>query len=125
MDPEAQKQQREQLTKRKDRESKMALKVFDSANEFNDAGKIRTKGVVETIASLLTLAGAILMWRMNRKGYVIYVAGIILWACSSVIAFGTGNFLAMLDLAVSFFAALLFAILYAFSLKDMKDQRPV
>jgi uncharacterized membrane protein len=101
------------------------MKMMESMKSYTDKNKLLQKGVADLIANLLTLFGAILMWKMNRKGYFIYVAGILAWVLGPLVIFGTGSFIAVMESAMGFFTGLLFCILYAMNLKDMKKEKVI
>lgn len=119
-DPKKVAEHRRQLEERKDKDSKFEMKMMDSVKDFSDKNKLLQKGIYALLANLLTLSGAILMWRMNPKGYIFYLAGILIWVFAPVVIFGTGSFIAVMETAVGFFGGLLMCILYAMNLKDMK-----
>lgn len=120
MDPRIREERRQKLLKSNDKESRFALKMMDSADAFMDRSKMVKKGILDIVSCLLTITGAIFMWRMNRNGFYLYAAGILLWILAPVIVYGSSTFIAVLEAGIKFFIGLLFTILYAFNLKDMK-----
>jgi hypothetical protein len=124
-DPKAEAEHRRKLKERNDKGAKFEMKMMESVKSYTDKNKLLQKGIADLFANLLTLGGAILMWRMNRNGYFIYVAGILAWIISPVAIFGTGSFIAVMESALGFFAGLLFCILYAMNLKDMKKEKVI
>jgi hypothetical protein len=123
--PQAEAEHRKRLKERKDKGAKFEMKMMESMKAYTDKNKLLQKGIADLIANLLTLGGAILMWRMNRTGYFIYVAGILAWILGPVIIFGTGSFIAVMESGLGFFAGLLFCILYAMNLKDMRKEKVI
>jgi len=123
MNSQREAENRKRLQERKDKGAKFELKMVDSMKQYTDKKKLQQKSASELVLNILTLAGAILMWRMKRKGYLFYVAGTIIWIVAPLIIFGTGTFIAVLESAFGFFIGLLFCILYAMNLKDMKEER--
>ena len=119
--PEQQAEQRKKMEASNDRGSKIGLKMMESVKEMADEKKLKQSGVIAIIANLLTLAGAILMWRLNRTGFFIYLTGVVVTVVSPIVIYGTGAFVAMLGAAFAFFIGLLFVILYAMNLKDMRS----
>jgi len=120
MDPQKQQAERQRLSEKKDGGSKFALKMMDSVGEMMNEKKIKQTGIATIISSLLTLGGALLMWRLNRTGFYIYVAGILTGVAAPFIIYGSDAFVAIMSAAVSGFFGLLFIVLYAFNLKDMQ-----
>ncbi len=118
---EKQAEQRKQMEAKNDKGSKFGLKMMDSVKEMSDEKKLKQAGVVAIIGNLLTLGGAILMWRLNRVGFFVYLAGIVTWVGAPIVIYGPGAFLPMVIAAFSFFVGLLFVILYAMNLKDMRN----
>ncbi len=121
MNTEMQKQKevQKQLKQKDDAGSKFALKVMDSAGDFLDVNKIKKRGAGDVAANILTLLGAILMWRQRRTGFFVYLAGCLAAVAIPLAIFGT-NFLAVLGALIPGFFGLVFIVLYAFNLKDMK-----
>jgi hypothetical protein len=88
---------------------------------FMDAEKIKQNSVAGIIANALTFLGAFLMFRMNSKGFWIYVLGTAGGVIAPLIIFGH-NSLANIFAYGSGFVGLIFIIMYAFNLRDMKPQ---
>lgn len=103
--------------------------AFDGAGEFGDtiagAAAAAVKNakisiIVNIIGALVVLIGVIMMWKLKKKGYFIYVigelappiAGIILLGFSGAMA---GGFMATATL----FFPVLFVILYGLNVKHM------
>jgi hypothetical protein len=80
---------------------------------------IRKLSLSEIIGGLLCLSGAFLMWRINKKGYMLYVAGVLLGIIMPFVLFGN-NLMGIIMSVVSGFIGLVFCILYGVNLKDMK-----
>jgi len=49
---------------------------------------IRTKCIYLTIASILFLFGAVLMFRLKRVGFYYYVAGTVVWVIAPIVVYG-------------------------------------
>ena len=81
-----------------------------------DPEQIKSLAVAQFIYSLLTLAGAFLMFRLRRIGFWIYVAGVAVGLVLPVILGGFGA----LNTSFGVFFSVLFAGLYWVSLKEMK-----
>jgi VIT1/CCC1 family predicted Fe2+/Mn2+ transporter len=113
--------QRQELIKKNDKGSKFALKMMDSAEQYIDKNKLIAKASIDILSFLVCLAGAFLMWRLKTLGYYVYTGGIVIWIVSSIAVYGTGSFIAVIESGVKFFIGLLFVILYAFNLKDLKQ----
>ena len=122
MNTERQREDRERLSKKNDGGSKFALRMMDSVEQMSEA-KIKQSGIASILANLLTLAGAIFMWRLNRTGFYIYVAGVVLDIAAPFVIYGSGSFIAIAGGVFTGFVGLVFIVLYAFNLRDMKPTR--
>jgi hypothetical protein len=99
--------------------SKFAIKVMDSVKDLTPA-KLKQSGVAGALANVLTLVGALLMWRLNRKGFYIYVIGIIASVAVPFVVFGKDSLMAVFGSVIPAFFGVVFIAMYAFNLKDMK-----
>src|SRR5674476_1399754 len=63
------------------------------------------------ISALLTLLGALLMWRLNRRGFYLYIAGVLVGILFPLILYGH-NLIAIGISSFSSFFGLLFIALY-------------
>jgi hypothetical protein len=106
-----------------DRDAEFGKKMMSSMAYLNNPDQLRQSGIAAVICNLFTLAGAILMWRLNRIGFYIYIAGTIIGVAGTFIIFGADNFILNMGSAVAGFIGLVFILMYAFNLKDMKPVR--
>jgi hypothetical protein len=83
------------------------------------ADNIRKKAIGSIISGILTLLGAILMWQLNKKGFYIYIAGILFEIIVPVYLYGT-NIMSFGITFLSGFFGLLFIALYALNIKSMR-----
>jgi predicted RND superfamily exporter protein len=127
----------EELTKSLDKSMESWDTVFNQALEADPKGKeqfeqamedvsfantsanMRDNSFFSLIANLLTLIGAVLMLRLKKNGFRLYVLGCIIGVVAPVIVFGSGNFLGLSYAMLSGFSSVLFILLYAFKLKYM------
>lgn len=96
-----------------------AKNLFASINDMATKENIERSALYQLIASLFTLGGAILMWRLNRKGFYLYCAGILIALVYPFILYGD-NFLAVGITAFGAFFGLIFIALYALNLRQMR-----
>ncbi len=94
-------------------------KMMSSVSKLMTVDNIRRMAVGVIISSLLTLSGALLMWWLRRKGFYIYILGVVIGLLIPFYLYG-GNFLAVGISAFSGFFGLLFIALYALNLKVMR-----
>ncbi len=97
----------------------IAKNILNTLADSFTPENIRKLSISEIIGALLCLAGALLMWRINKKGYILYVAGVLLGIIIPFVLFGN-NIMGIIMSVVSGFVGLVFCILYGVNLKDMK-----
>ena len=108
---------RPKLTTGKD---KPAQKYFedrttDDVPDPSDPKQVRSLAVAQFLYSLTTLTGAILMFRLRRIGFWIYVAGVAIGLVVPILLTGFGA----LNTSFGVFFSLLFVILYWNTIKEM------
>jgi hypothetical protein len=96
-----------------------ASKVMNNMAVMANPENLRKQSIGNIIGSLLCLFGALLMWRLNRIGFYIYVLGTIIGIIVPFYVYGN-NFLTALSVGFVSFIGLLFIIFYAMNLKSMK-----
>ncbi|GAB3507728.1 hypothetical protein GCM10027341_42720 [Spirosoma knui] len=80
-----------------------------------DTNEIRALSIAQFAYSLLTLIGAVLMFRLRRMGFWIYVVGVLVGIILPITLAGFGA----LNTSFGVFFSLMFIGLYALNLKDM------
>ena len=80
---------------------------------------IRKSAIGATISGLFTLIGALLMWRLRRTGFYLYIAGIIVGLVVPFYLYGN-NILALGISSFSSFFGLVFIALYALNIKSLR-----
>jgi hypothetical protein len=96
-----------------------ALEMFDSMSSLT-AGDFKKAGGGAIVANVLTLLGALLMWRLNRIGFFVYIAGIVASIAIPYFVFGSSNFMFLLSAMYAGFFGVIFIAMYAFNVRDMK-----
>lgn len=81
-----------------------------------DPDQIRALSIAQLGYSLLTLVGAVLMFRLRRIGFWIYVLGVLVGLVAPVTLAG----FSALNTSFGVFFSILFAGLYALNLKEMR-----
>lgn len=81
-----------------------------------DPEEIRTLSVGQFVYSLLTLVGAVLMFRLRRVGFWIYLSGVLVGIIAPIALAGYGA----LNTTFGVFFSILFAVLYGFCLREMR-----
>ena len=95
-------------------------KLIENAAAANSVSNMRDHAFFSMVSNLLTLLGAMLMLRLKKNGFRMYLLGILISIVSPLLVFGGSN---LLGLAFAFYAGffgLLFVILYAYKLKYME-----
>jgi hypothetical protein len=99
-------------------------KIIDNQDEYIRMQHIT--GIIGIIAALVCLAGVIMMWKLMKTGYFIYIVGEIAPPVVSLSLYGHSGFgemfasLYMMGLVISFIFPIAFIILYGVNLKHMK-----
>ncbi len=99
--------------------SKKFAKVFDSMTSFMTEGNMRHMAIGAILTSLLCLAGAFLMFRLNKKGFILYIAGTIVGIAVPFLVMGS-NIMGMVSTVFAGVIGLAFCIMYGVNLKEMK-----
>jgi len=94
-------------------------KMRRSVSRLMTTDNIRKTAIGNLIACLFTLIGAIIMWMLFKKGFYLYIIGVIIGLVIPFYLYG-GNLIAVGISSVSGFFGLVFIALYALNLKSMK-----
>ncbi|HLO80940.1 MAG TPA: hypothetical protein VK166_08280 [Chitinophagaceae bacterium] len=94
-------------------------KMFSGANELMDTVKVKQNSLFSIMSNLLTLIGAVLMFRLKRAGFGIYVLGIAVFIAAPLVIFGLSNIFGWLMTFVLGVIGILFIILYRLNIKYM------
>ena len=103
----------------KHRDSFFEGKMKSSFSKILKEENIKGAAIGGFIAAVLTLSGAILMWWLRRKGFYLYIAGVIFGILVPFYLFGN-DFLAVGASSFANFFGLVFIALYALNFKSMK-----
>ena len=95
-------------------------KVMGGMSEMSTPENLRKQAIGNIIASALCLLGAILMWRLNRTGFYLYILGTVVGIVVPFYLFGN-NFVTAISTGFASFIGLLFIIFYAMNLKSMRN----
>lgn len=85
-------------------------------NVPTDPAQIRLLSMAQLPYALLTFLGALLMFRLRRVGFWVYVAGVVIGLILPVVLVGFGA----LNTSFGVFFSILFAGLYWLNLRDMQ-----
>ncbi|MEY2924708.1 MAG: hypothetical protein RLZZ337_1256 [Bacteroidota bacterium] len=78
---------------------------------------IRKMAIVSVLSSLLTLFGAIFMWKLNKSGFYMYIGGVLVLIVGTMLVYG--GLLGAVAAGGSGFVGVLFIVLYGLNLKHM------
>lgn len=93
-------------------------KFGESMKTMLTVDNIHKKSIGDLIAALFTLGGAILMWFQKRRGFYLYIIGVVISIAMPFYLYG--NDMVTVGIAsVSAFFGLLFIALYAVNLKSL------
>lgn len=107
--------------RRREKASPLEGKIKASLSKIVNAENMRKAAIGGFIASLLTLAGAILMWNLRRQGFYIYIIGVIVGILVPFYLYGN-DLIAVGATSFANFFGLVFIALYALNLKSMRTQ---
>jgi hypothetical protein len=71
------------------------------------------------MSNIMTLVGAVMMFRLKRTGFGFYVIGTIVYVAAPLLIFGGKGFFATMMTVALAFLGLVFVVLYALNLKHM------
>lgn len=92
-------------------------KLLGSVTDGLTVENVRNAAIASGIASILTLLGAILMWGLNKKGFFLYVFGILVSVLAPLFIYE-----GLVGAAASggaAFIGVIFCVLYGLNLKHM------
>ena len=92
-------------------------KMKSSFSQMLLVDNIQNSAMGNFVAALFTLAGALLMWRLKRIGFYLYILGVLIGIISPFYIYGN-NFLAVGLSAFGSFFGLIFIALYALNYKS-------
>lgn len=91
----------------------------ESVNDSYTVENLKVNGLGNAASSLVTLLGALMMWRLRRIGFHLYVAGSILATFVPYYAYG-GGMIGLMNTLFTGAVGLLFIVLYALHLKHLQ-----
>jgi hypothetical protein len=99
--------------------SQMAEKVINSMSVLTP-DNIRKAGIGTALSAILCLAGAFMMWKLNKVGFYLYIAGTLVGVISPFLIYGNNNVMAIFSSVLIGFIGIVFAILYGVNVKHMR-----
>jgi len=90
----------------------------DSLKASLTSESIKNISIVNILSYLATLAGAFLMWNLTKKGFFVYIFGILIMIGGTLAVYD--GIIGALMTGASAFVGILFIILYGANLKHMR-----
>ncbi len=94
-------------------------KMMLSFSKVVSADNIRKSAIGTIISAIITLLGAILMWRFKRSGFYLYISGTLIGILVPFYLYGIN----VMSIGISFFSGffgLIFIALYALNIKSLR-----
>jgi hypothetical protein len=98
----------------------MMEKMFAGSDQMMDTRKIKQHGLFMVMSNIMTLMGAIMMFRLKKTGFGFYVIGTVVYVVAPLLIFGGKGFFAMMMTMALGFMGIVFVILYALNIKYMR-----
>lgn len=103
-----------------DKDARMGQKMVESMQGVLTVENIRKTGVVAVFSALFCLAGALLMWNLNKTGFYLYIVGVAIMVVGPIMIYGTNNFISMISGVFYGVVGIAFIIMYGLNVKYMK-----
>lgn len=100
--------------------AKVADKMLSGMSSITNPENIKKNALFSIVANLLTLGGAIMMFRLRKTGFWLYLAGTIIAIAAPIMVYGAANLLSLGMSAILGFFGILFLVLYSLNLKYMR-----
>ncbi|MBC7887657.1 MAG: hypothetical protein H7Z13_07190 [Ferruginibacter sp.] len=104
----------------KDEGSKMAEKMVNSMTSAFTVENLKKAGLAAILAAVFCLGGALMMWKLKKTGYYLYIVGTLVGIASPFIIYGSSNIMSIISSVLVGFIGVIFVILYGVNLKYMK-----
>lgn len=95
------------------RTQKAMKSIFDEFQVLTDTVKIKQMAMFGILSNLLTLIGAVLMYRLRKNGFGLYMLGIAVYVASPLVVYGLTNMAGLSFFILTLVISLLFSLLYA------------
>ncbi len=95
------------------RTKKSMTAIFEDFTVLTDTVKIKQMALFGILSNLLTLVGAVLMYRLRKNGFGIYILGIAVYVAAPVVVYGFNNIAGISFFVFTLFISLVFGLLYA------------
>ena len=99
--------------------TKMAEKMVNSMTSTFTVENLKKAGLAAIIAAIFCLGGAVMMWKLKKTGYYLYIAGTLIGIGSPFLIYGGDNIMAIFSSLMVGLIGIVFVILYGVNLKHM------
>lgn len=100
--------------------AEMANQIFSGMSDFMNPENIRKNAVFSLVSYVFTLLGAILMFRLSKTGFWLYMLGTLVGIVAPFIVYGGSNLLTIISSSALAFIGILFVVLYGLNFKHLK-----
>lgn len=101
-----------------EKDANMIEKIMGSVTDGMTVENVKSLGIANGIASLLTLLGAILMWGLDKKGFWLYVIGTAVAVIAPLFIYD--GIMGMMTGGGAAFIGIIFCILYFLNVKHLR-----
>ncbi len=98
----------------------LANQMLSGMSEVLNPENIRKNALFSIVSAVFTLIGAVLMFRLSKTGFWLYVLGTLIGIAAPFIVYGPSNFLTVISSSAIAFVGILFVVLYGLNLKHLK-----
>lgn len=102
----------------KSQKNAFQIKMIRALSTAMTPENVRYNAMGNILAQLFCFFGAFLMWKLNKKGYPLYILGIALGIAVPFYLYGN-NFIAVFAALIPTFFGVLFVVFYGMNLKAM------
>jgi hypothetical protein len=95
-------------------------KVMTDIRDISDPESLKKSALFSIVSYIMTLTGAFLMFRLQKIGFWIYLAGTIVWVIGPIATGGLNNLMSQALTVIMAVTGFVFVILYAVNLRYMK-----
>lgn len=98
----------------------MANQMLAGMSDVLNPENIRKNAMFSIVSCVFTLLGAILMFRLSKTGFWLYILGTLIGIVAPFVVYGPSNFVTIISSSAIAFFGILFVVLYGLNLKHLK-----
>ncbi|MBX3241243.1 MAG: hypothetical protein KIT80_17170 [Chitinophagaceae bacterium] len=100
--------------------TKVANEIFAGMSSVLNPENIRKNAMFSIVSCVLTLLGAVLMFRLSKTGFWLYILGTLVGIAAPFIVYGGTNILTIISSSAIAFIGILFVVLYGLNFKHLR-----